>query len=442
MNALPFCLVNRADRNCYAVRFKDEHGKYLPPISTGKKDKGEAMQAAFQMLRDGIPEKTKKTGTVQGLALKETARKLKSAAEVQIMLNEFQRLGWLKSYVMKNTEGAEDLLAFLKRFWDWNESPYVKEKLRKEHGIHRRYCLGQSQNVALYWAPYFEGRLLGELTTKDLGGFIDHIGQRDLSASRKNVIIKAGTIPLRWAFAKGMIDHDPVRGQMMFSGATPKRHIPTPAKAAAVFNAPWKDEREMLGNLLASVTGMRCGEIQALRLQDLARDCIHVNWSWNFADGMKPTKNNEARIVEVNFPELMGALLELAKRNPWGVTPESYVFWSDHGPDTPFHGKRFLNSLRNALVYTGMTEAEAKKYVFHAWRHFYTSYMVKDLDSKLLMSQTGHKTKDVFDLYADHEIEGDRETIRLAQRRVFAGLLPQTLFAQKAEIAESAAVSA
>jgi len=72
-----------------------------------------------------------------------------------------------------------------------------------------------------------------------------------------------------------------------------------------VFNAPWKDAREMLGNLLASLTGMRCGEIQALRLQDLESDRTQMYWSWNILDKMKPTKHKEARTVEVNCPELM-----------------------------------------------------------------------------------------------------------------------------------------
>ena len=434
MNAYPFSLFKRADRNCYSVKFKDEKGNYLPAISTGKTDKSEAMQAAFLMLRDGIPAKSKaksKTETLQSLTLKETARKIKTTDEALVFLKELKRTGLLKSFVLKQSQGDEDFIAFLTRFWEFDESPYVREKLRKEHGIHRRYVLSQKQNVALYLAPFFKGRLLGEITTGDVSDFIGHMGDKKLSAARKNIVIKAGTIPLRWAWTKNMIDDDPSRGHLMFSEAPPKRNILTPAMAADLFNTPWKDEREMLGNLLASVTGMRCGEIQALRFRDLGPGCLHVRESWNMFDGRKTTKNNEVRDVELNFPEIMAALQGLANRNPWGVNHDSLVFWSDHNGETPFHGKRFINSMRAALVHTGLTNDEAKKYVFHSWRHFYTSYMVKDLDKKLLMSQTGHKDGDVFDRYADHETVGDREAIRAAQRRVFAGLLPQNVLAFK-----------
>ena len=441
MNAYPFSLFKRVDRNCYSVAFKGEDGKYLPPVSTGKKDEKEAMQAAFQMLRDGIPKsknKKQKTVTVQDLTLKDTVRKIKTPEEAQVILDELRRLGWIKSYVMKGTPGAEDFIAFLTRFWDWEESPYIREKLRKEHGIHRRYCKGQKSNVAMYWTPFFKGRLLGEITAKDVDDFIDHIGQMPFSASWKNLLIYTGSIPLSWAFSKGMIDGNPANGHMKFSATLAKRHILTLAKAAAVFNAPWPNEREMLGNLLASVTGMRLGEIQALRMRDIERDRIQVCASWNPVDKRKPTKNNEPRTVEVNFPELMAALLKLARSNPWGATPDSLVFWADHSPDVPVSGKRLLYAKRDALVYTGMTEEEAEKYVFHGWRHFYTSYMVKGLDKKLLKSQTGHRTDDMLEHYADHELDGDRETIRAVQRRTFAGLLPMNVFTPNEKIAETA----
>jgi len=83
--------------------------------------------------------------------------------------------------------------------------------------------------------------------------------------------------------------------------------------------------------------------------------------------------------------------------------------------------------MRKALIETGYTEDQAKGYMFHGWRHFYTSYMVKKLEKKLLKSQTGHLTDDMIDLYADHETVGDREAIQSVQRETFGELLPKDL---------------
>jgi len=130
---------------------------------------------------------------------------------------------------------------------------------------------GIKSNVAMYWMSFFKGRLFGEITAKDVDDFIDHIGQKPFSASWKNLLIYTGTIPLSWAVSKGMIGNNLASGHMKFSATPAKRHILTPAKAAAVFNAPWPNERDMLGNLLASVTGMRLGEIQACGCVTLGR---------------------------------------------------------------------------------------------------------------------------------------------------------------------------
>jgi hypothetical protein len=273
MNNYPFSVFKRADRPCFLVSFKDEAGKYLPPLSTKKKTEDEAMQIAFQWLRNGIPQK-KVALRVNDLALKDTARKIKTHDEAETMLGELQRLGWAKSFVMNETPGAEDFITFLNNFWNWETSPYITEKRRKNHGIHKRHCIIQGQAIGLYWEAFFKGRYLGEITSADIDSFITHMGKMPLSASRKNVVIKAGTKPLRWAFSKGKIDRDPTRGHIMFSGEEKERLILSPTAAAAVFRAEWDDDRAKLANMRTAVTGMRCGEIQALRFQDLGSDCI------------------------------------------------------------------------------------------------------------------------------------------------------------------------
>jgi len=424
MNAYPFSIFKRADRSCFSVSFKDSNGKYLRPVSTKKKDHDEAVQVAFLWLRDGIPQKQQAV-RVHDLSLKDTVRKIKGSDDAETLLAEMKQTGWIKCFVLSETQAAEDFIAFLENFWNWENSPYVKEKLRRSHSIHRRHCKIQGRAIALYWEQFFKGRFLGDITAKDIDAFINFMAEMPLSAARKNVVIKAGTKPLRWAFSKGIIERDPTRGHIMFSGIQRKREILTPTAVAAAFRADWSDERTKLANMLAAVTGMRSGEILALRFQDLGADCIYVRGSWNKADGMKLPKNNETRTVEIPFPDLIRALVEQARQNPWGDTPDSFVFWSITKRDVPMYGKAFIKELREALVQIGFSKDDAAQYDFHSWRHFFTSYMSGKLDKKLLKSQTGHKTDIMLDLYSDHETVGDRELIQAKQRETFAGLLPE-----------------
>jgi hypothetical protein len=78
------------------------------------------------------------------LALRDLARRIETKTDVEIVLKELKRKGWLKNYVLADTPAAKDFAAFLTGFWDWETSDYVKEKRRKNHSIHESYCVHKS----------------------------------------------------------------------------------------------------------------------------------------------------------------------------------------------------------------------------------------------------------------------------------------------------------
>ena len=108
MKNLPFSVFKRANRPCYSVKFKNEAtGGYYPAISTRQKTEAEAMKTAFAWLRDGIPQKRTPL-KVQDLSFKDTARKVKTKVEAEILLEEMKRMGWIKSYVLTETLAAQN----------------------------------------------------------------------------------------------------------------------------------------------------------------------------------------------------------------------------------------------------------------------------------------------------------------------------------------------
>jgi integrase len=423
MEHLPFCVFRRAGREFYYVKFKDRSGKYASAISTRQETKAAAIATAFEWLKNGMP--MARGGNV-AISVIEALRQVQTTAEADFVCRELKRRGLLKIFVITGSKPDVDFPSYLKNFWDYETSSYVKEKLRKNHGIHKNYTVGQGLIIEKYWLPFFKGRILGSITREDVENFIDDLAERKLSAGRKNTILKAGTIPLRWAFSKEVIEKDIVMGITWFSGDTKERRILTPEIVAAVFKVEWADDRARLANMLAAVTGLRSGEIRGLRIQDLGEDCLYIRHSWNLRDKLKTTKNNECRRVEVPFPLLLEELLKIAKLNPHGASMESYVFWAKKSSSKPVESIRFLAGSRDALKRTGMNEKAAAVYMFHGWRHYFTSYMKGKLDKKLLKTQTGHKTEPMLDHYGDHLLAGDREKIRQAQQEVFGALMPQS----------------
>ena len=171
--------------------------------------------------------------------------------------------------------------------------------------------------VKKHWIPSFPSVLLGDLLLCDIERFMEHLSEirrgndQPLSNVRKNSIIKACTIPLRWAYRKGKIGQDITRGLMLFSGKSRERLILIPQLASSIFNQEWADERSKVANMTAMVTGLRSG--------DLGEDCLLVRHSWNRADKLKLTKNNTERVVELPFPSVLHLLKYIASLNPQGI---------------------------------------------------------------------------------------------------------------------------
>ena len=475
MKRLPFSIFKRSTSPYFYVKFRNEEtGRYLPAISTKQESEKEASKVVFEWLRTGIPKNGESVSFKQ-YSLRDMAKASDISKDDSIFIcKELQRRGLLKSYIIPDSKKAVSFTDFLQNFWDWETSPYVKEKLRKKHSIHRSHTIEMKGVVCKYWSQFFEGRMLGDITRQDVENFIDYIDSFEdrakeeqekidkaleeeierekaeiasglrkpkrrnaakkkrpivrypKSAKRKNSIIQAGTIPLVWAFRKEIIDRDVTAGITWFSGSSQERQILSPEQAKAIFKVNWMDNRSRLANILAMVTGMRAGEIQGLRVQDLGNECLYVRHSWNFEDGFKTTKNNESRVVEVPFPNLIQDLINLAKNNPHEQSMDGYIFWAELSSDKPMEQDIFLRDLRAALIKTGMNIESAKEYTFHGWRHYFASYMKDRVNDKLLQKQTGHKTTQMLNHYSGHTILGDRERIRQAQLEVFGGLLPES----------------
>jgi integrase len=433
MAKFPFSVFKRTGRRFYYVSFKnDKTGEYLPALSTKQETESAAIATAFAWLKDGIPRQGEAV-PLQKYTLRDMAREADiSPADCDYICKELQRRGLLKSYILTESKQSASFTDYLQNFWDYDNSPYIKEKLRRVHSIHRSYTHDMEMSVRKYWLPFFPGKLLGEINRQDIEAFMTHMETLSISPKRKNKIAKAGFIPVRYAYRKELIDRDPTAQITMFSGTVAERQILTPELAAAVFKTPWKDDRAKLANMLAMVTGMRAGEIQALRVQDLGKDCLYVRSSWNPFDKLKTTKNNEPRIVEVPFPGLIQDLVTLAKNNPHGTSMDSFVFWAEKMSAKPIEQSVFRECLREALQQIGMTKETAKDFCFHSWRHYFSAYMRDRINDKLLQSQTGHKTLVMLGHYSGHKIAGDRERIRTAQLQVFGELLPNSTSVEQA----------
>ena len=338
----------------YAQIKNPETGKYFPAKSTGKVDESEALLVVSDWLHNGLPEKTNLQQSIDINTIYYALRTVQlNSDEINKISDLMVARGFIESVVpVSDGADAELITSFLKNFWDYDTSPYVKEKLAYGESIGKRYCIEMGLKVK-YFTNYFGEELrLKDLTRAKLEEFQFHLKGKGLSARFVNIIMNTITIPVRWAHLKGTLRVNPVDGLRRFSGRPKQRGILTPKEVEKVFKVKWKDDRTRVANLVAMTTGLRQGEILALKLSDIKKDRILVRHAWSYPDGLKSPKNGEERVVPL-LPMVREELLKLIEKSPWGKS--GFIFYSTI-KDQPFDGKQLLRGLKNALIDMTITE--------------------------------------------------------------------------------------
>jgi len=434
----------RRGKYWYAQLGNPETGRRLTGKSTHQTLRDEAVAVVVSWLEHGIPQ-TKDSSSKNLpdlLSLDSILSIIKksnlNSADVSKIGTALTEKGLVSSVVLKDAGGAELFDSFMSRFWDFDVSPYVKEK--HAHGLrmgktHMKQSLGRAEK---YWIPYFKGKRLGEITRQDVKAFSVHLATANpgLNPVTLNRIMTVGTTALKWAFVNDLVGHDPTQGLAGYSNKTKKRGVLSPDEAKRLFDLHWDDRRAMLSNLTAMTTGLRIGEVLALKASDIGETFLSINHSWSRKDKLKGTKTDEARRVPI-MPQVRDALRALAKDNPHGS--DGFVFWCSK-KDEPWDQQMSLYALQDMLVVlsvgTGATDdekREARAYwkerniVFHSWRHFYASRMADRLEARKVMLVTGHKTRAVFDGYADHALDSDLSEVAQASEDTFKGIIPDNL---------------
>jgi integrase len=426
----------------YAELIDPSTQKKLTAHSTGKRNEDEARDVVRDWLRDGIPDlSNKKTRPAKEVfTISSICSGLRSMdllpADAEKVAQILKSRGLLLSYTLSGGPGAELFNDFLKRFWDYNNSSYVKEKLAHGQRITHEHCTHSFGRVRAHWFKAFKGKRLAELTKSDVKSFSVSLADPTLklAAATRNRILIAGTAPLRWAYDNDLITSDITAGLVTFSGEAKTRGVLTPEEATSIFKVKWTDERARIGSLLAATTGLRLGEVRAIRAEDIDEVILHVRHAWTDTDGLKTPKNGETRRVPL-IPSVRSELLTLLKKNPNGN--DGYVFWQPIDPNRPCSCRVFSNGLIESLIKVKAgdnpsrdTRIEAKQYwadravTFHSWRHFYAARMADHIGARKIMLATGHKTRAVFDIYADHALESDLAEVNTVAIEVFEKILP------------------
>lgn len=172
------------------------------------------------------------------------------------------------------------------------------------------------------------------------------------------------------------------------------------------------DEQAGTLYMAAAMTGLRLGELLALRWRDLdfAGERVHVRRSWSPVAGKEKTpKSGKVRSVPL-VPELVGPLDRLSRRE-WFTGEDDLVFASPVGEH--MDGWTLRRRFESALKRAGL-----RRIRFHDLRHCFGSTAVRALPLSDVQAMMGHAHITTTMRYVHHR-PGAADAAKLS--RAFAG---------------------
>ena len=174
---------------------------------------------------------------------------------------------------------------------------------------------------------------------------------------------------------------------------------------------------------LAAVTGMRRGEILALRQSDVSDGTIHVRRSLVYTpltgtvEG--PTKTRQLRKVALDaigmavIERQMSALREASETLRLSPVADPYLFFSEPDGATPFHPDSITKVFRRLADAHGWRELH-----FHSLRHFTATQLIAaGVDIRTVSGRLGHSDPSVTLRVYAHVLEAkDREAAEIMGR--------------------------
>ena len=365
-----------------------------------------------------------KTASLDQAGAMEIARALKSR-------------GLLALGISPAEQGMQDFIKFLKEFWDYDKSLYLKD--RRAHGkdITLRTCADNQATIKRDWEPYFTGKKLVEITRRDLKLFGIALKEK-VAGKTVNNRLMVGKQALRWAYLEKMIPEDITEGLGGFVGGGKKRDILTMEETAELFNEKyWNDKMAFIAALIAATSGLRSGEIRALKAEDIGdklytvktksgeiKDVylLHIQHGWNYKDGLKSPKNGEADTVHL-LPEIRERLFDLLKTNPHKIpNEEKFIFWGIK-KNRPCGPQRLLDGLRQAIK-EAKIDIAGRKIDLHSFRHLSGTALVNATgDIRQVQRALRHKSVKATQIYIDHEAVADIAATGAVAAEVFSNVI-------------------
>ena len=297
---------------------------------------------------------------------------------------------------------------FAEPFWDYERCPVIQDKITRGGHFSKEMAYAHRHNVQKYLVPSFGNKVLEEITPAMVNAWLIGLPKRygvaPQTATKQLVMLRQ---MLDIAVSQGLIRENPARGIKPLVAKQKERGCYSPEQIHRLFSEPWNDVLCEFACRLASLTGMRLGEVQGLTWDCLHDDYISIEHSWANREGLKTPKNGRSRVAPVP-PEFVQKLRE--------IPPVSDLIFTFNGK-APISERTMLCRLRERMEDCNI-DWKKENLGFHSFRHYLNTRLIASgIDEVKIRSVVGHGSKEMTDRYA-HLSAADLGQIRTVQESI------------------------
>jgi integrase len=270
--------------------------------------------------------------------------------------------------------------------------------MRRKHSTTESY----ESYLRVHIAPYFESRPLMKITKEDVEGFVAACINGGQSV--KSTINYLGLLHGIFDFAirRGWATANPVKlvEKPKNRDEDPDIRFLDQTELDALLAAVPKDDLgrvERVMYMTAAMTGMRQGELLALRWLDVDWIARRIGVRLNFVRGKTGTPKSKRSSRSVPLADVLGGELDLLHQQSAFNDDADLVFAHPH-TGKPIDRSRLLKRYKQALKRAGVRDVR-----FHDLRHTFGTHMAaQGVPMRTLQEWMGHRDFKTTLIYADY----------------------------------------
>lgn len=255
-------------------------------------------------------------------------------------------------------------------FFIWDHCPHIRRLREEGKNITRRHAKIQRGRLNKHvLSDSFANKRLSEITRADVLDLRSRLLKKNAPAT-VNKVIGIVKVIFREALYREEINRDPTAGVGRVKYKKKERGIFITKELKLLFPdqgyGPWKDIQDYTCFYLAAVTGLRRGELLALRWKhiDFNRQFLTVSEAWKGGREIGPPKWDHERIVPLSLRTI--DKLHRIKLKSMHTEPNDFVFCNNNGDrfGETWWRKRFSLALDRAGI-----NRKIRHLTPHSFRH-------------------------------------------------------------------------